>query len=93
MRVQRYYNPRTRRVCSRPLPPRRDMSRSRPRRPGKDDISLSPRAAEVRRFTELAKALPDVRREKIEAIKKQIEAGTYEISAEQIAKKIIDSIP
>ena len=94
MRTQRYYNPRTRKVCSRPLPAtQREMSASRPRRLRKEDISLSPHAAEVRKFTELAKTLPDVRREKVEAIKKQIEAGTYKISAEQIAKKMMDSIP
>lgn len=46
------------------------------------------RAAEISRYTKLAKDMPDVRKEKIEAIRKQIAAGTYEIPAESIAQSI-----
>ena len=51
---------------------------------------LPPHDDEVRRLTELAKALPDVRMEKIESIRKQIESGTYAIPAEAVAKSILD---
>ena len=56
----------------------------------KDKDKSSPRAAEVRRYTKMAKNLPDVRQEKVEAIKKQIESGTYCISAEEVARSIVD---
>ena len=45
---------------------------------------------EVRRLTELAKLAPDVRLEKVNAIKKQIEAGTYIIPADSVARSIAD---
>ncbi len=56
----------------------------------KDKDKSSPRADEVRKYTKIAKDLPDVRQEKVEAIKKQIESGTYRISAEEVARNIID---
>ena len=56
----------------------------------KDKVELSPRADEVRRLAELAKLAPDVRLEKIEAIKKQIKAGTYSVPVESVAKSIAD---
>ena len=56
----------------------------------RDKDKSSPRADEVRRYTKMAKDIPDVRQEKVEAIKKQIESGTYRISAEEVARSIID---
>ena len=56
----------------------------------KDKDKSSPRAVEVRRYTKMAKDLPDVRQEKVEAIKKQIESGKYRIPAEEVARSIID---
>ena len=56
----------------------------------KDKDKSSPRAVEVRRYTKIAKDLPDVRQEKVEAIKKQIESGTYRISTEEVARSIVD---
>lgn len=44
---------------------------------------------EVRKLTEITKNMPNVRQEKIDKIKKQIESGTYDVSAESIAKSII----
>ena len=56
----------------------------------KDTIEVSSRSDEVRRLIELAKLAPDVRSEKIEAIKKQIKAGTYRVSADSVARSIAD---
>ncbi len=56
----------------------------------KDKDTLSPRAAEIRKHVELAKNISDVRQEKVEIIKKQIEAGTYDVSAESVAGSLID---
>ncbi len=56
----------------------------------KNKDKSSPCAAEVRRYTKMARDIPDVRQEKVEAIKKQIEPGTYRVSAEEVARSIID---
>jgi len=51
----------------------------------------STQSDEVQKFAELAKKLPDIRQEKIDAIKKKIEAGTYNVSTDCVAKSIIES--
>ncbi len=55
-----------------------------------DEVALSPSIDEVRRLTELTKSLPDVRQDKIEDIKRRIQAGTYEVSAESVVRSIAD---
>lgn len=55
-----------------------------------NQVESSSCADELRRLTELAKSLPDIRREKIEAIKKKIKAGTYDVPAKLVAEKIIE---
>ncbi len=41
---------------------------------------------------ELARQAPDVRREKVEEVKGQIEAGTYKVSGEEIAEKLLSRL-
>ena len=74
----------------RPPKTQRKPAVSKPRKLGKDKIELSPRAEEVRKFVELAKLAPEVRLEKINAIKKQIQAGKYSVPPESVARSIID---
>jgi flagellar biosynthesis anti-sigma factor FlgM len=45
---------------------------------------------EVRKFKKIAKAIPDIRQEKIDSIKKQLKSGKYKVPAEAIAKSIVD---
>ena len=61
------------------------------RKLSKKDKAKPSRAAEAHKYKELMKTIPDVRQEKIQAIKKQIESGTYDVPAEQVAKSIIES--
>jgi len=56
----------------------------------KDTDISSNRAAEVRRFMKLAKDMPDIRQKKVAAIKKRIESGTYNVSAESVAERVVD---
>ena len=56
----------------------------------KSKETLSSRDAEIQKFVELAKGLPDVREEKIEAVKRKIESGTYDVSAKLVAGSIVD---
>ena len=50
---------------------------------------LSSHDKEVLRLTKLAKSLPDVRRDKINLIRKRIESGIYKIPPEAVAKSIL----
>lgn len=56
----------------------------------KDRDRLSSRNAEIHKFAEWARGIPSVRKEKIEAVKKQIESGTYDVSARSVASSIVD---
>jgi negative regulator of flagellin synthesis FlgM len=56
---------------------------------GGDSVSLSPQARELRSAREALTALPDIREEKVAAIRAQIEAGTYKVDSEKTAAKMI----
>ncbi len=55
---------------------------------GKD--ILPSRDAEILEFMEWTRGIPDVRKEKIEAVKKKIESGTYDVSAKSVARSIVN---
>ena len=52
-------------------------------------VDISDRANEVRRVAGLIKQLPEVREDRVQALKAQIENGTYHVSSEDIADLII----
>jgi negative regulator of flagellin synthesis FlgM len=52
-------------------------------------VEISDRAQEVTRITQLIKELPDVREDRVQALKAQVENGTYNVSSEDIADLII----
>jgi len=54
-----------------------------------EKVTLSPAAQEIQRAEKAAKALPDVREEKVQEVKRQIEAGEYEIKGDAIAEKML----
>lgn len=54
-----------------------------------DKLDISSRASEVGRLVDQIKALPDVRQERIEALREQVSAGTYRPSGEVIADAIL----
>lgn len=54
-----------------------------------DKLEISSRASEVGRLVEQLKALPDVRQDKVDALKEQIAAGKYAPSANDIADSIL----
>jgi negative regulator of flagellin synthesis FlgM len=58
-----------------------------------DRVELSGAAKEIQRVAELAKSAPDVRAEKVAALKEQIQNGTYEVDSKQVATKmLVDSL-
>ncbi len=56
----------------------------------KDKIDISSSAKDVQLATATLKSLPDVRAEKIAALKEAIDSGTYNVPSIDIAEKMIE---
>jgi negative regulator of flagellin synthesis FlgM len=57
-----------------------------------DQVSLSAEARTLAVARKAVESAPDVREEKIAAIRKRIENGTYNVSSEALAKSILDKL-
>ncbi|SDZ32985.1 anti-sigma-28 factor, FlgM family [Proteiniborus ethanoligenes] len=57
-----------------------------------DELSLSSTAKDYQIAMNALKNTPDIRKEKVEAIKEQIRTGTYVIDSGKIAEKILGNI-
>lgn len=57
-----------------------------------DELSLSDVAKDYQLAMNAIKKVPDIRKEKVEAIKEQIRTGTYIIDAGKIAEKMLEDI-
>jgi negative regulator of flagellin synthesis FlgM len=53
------------------------------------EVTISERAQLMNQASEAAKGAPDVRREKVDALKAQILGGTYKIDSETIAERLL----
>ena len=58
----------------------------------KDTVALSEQAKGYQKALKAVSKVPDVREEKVEEIKERIQSGTYNVSAEELAEKLVDSI-
>lgn len=58
----------------------------------KDKISLSGKAKEISELKTAIDQLPDVRTDKVDAVKHAIDTGTYNIDARKIAQKILEEL-
>jgi negative regulator of flagellin synthesis FlgM len=54
-----------------------------------DAVSFSTRAREVQRAVEAAHAVPDIRRDLVEDLRRRIAAGTYYVPAEVLADLLL----
>lgn len=54
-----------------------------------DSINVSERATEIHELTAKAEQLPDVREERIEKLRAQVQSGDYRPSAEEIADALL----
>ncbi|MDM7996860.1 MAG: flagellar biosynthesis anti-sigma factor FlgM [Acidobacteriota bacterium] len=54
-----------------------------------DRLELSVRGREIAHLNELIQSVPDVREQKVEQVRRELENGTYNVKAEKIAEKII----
>jgi flagellar biosynthesis anti-sigma factor FlgM len=58
--------------------------------PKPDSLELSIGAQEMKLAKEMVLKSPDVRADKINGLKKQIQAGMYQVSSEEIASKMVE---
>ena len=66
----------------------RNAAKNRKVQGGADSVELSSKAAEMNK---LAKTVEDSRNERLDKVRAQLEAGTYKVSARDLAKKLIDA--
>ncbi len=57
-----------------------------------DKINISSHALDFKKIEGELSRIPEIRSEKVESLKKQVKKGTYSISPDALAKKILDSI-
>ncbi|MDH4028807.1 MAG: flagellar biosynthesis anti-sigma factor FlgM [Nitrospirota bacterium] len=56
----------------------------------KDKVSLSVKAMEINDLKGLIDGLPDIRRDRVEAAKKAVDAGSYNFDSLKVAQKILE---
>ena len=66
-------------VSEKPVPPKTEG----------DKVALSPRAKEIVEAKKIIDSMPDIREEKVAAIKKEIENGTYKVDGKKVAVNMI----
>jgi negative regulator of flagellin synthesis FlgM len=54
-----------------------------------EKVNLSATARDIQKLKNLINQLPDVRSEKVENLKKQVEQGTYKVDSEKVAGKMV----
>ncbi len=54
-----------------------------------ETVSLSSAARDFQKIEKAIDELPDVRGEKVQELREQIQAGTYEIDGERVAEKMV----
>lgn len=67
----------------------RKMAPKESKAAAKDKLEISDQAKHFQIALKAAKDSPNIRKEKVETIKSQIEAGTYKVSAEAVAEKMM----
>jgi len=55
-------------------------------------VSISNQAKDFQTAMKALKEIPDIRKDKVEELARKIESGTYKVSEEDIADKILKSI-
>lgn len=56
---------------------------------GKDQVALSTQAKDFATIKNMLKEVPEVRQDKVDSLKEQINNGTYNVSSQEVAQKIL----
>ncbi len=57
---------------------------------GMDELELSQRARDLQRVRAHLQELPEVRSDRVEQLREQIQSGAYHVPAEEVARKIVE---
>ncbi len=57
-----------------------------------ETVSISQTGQEINKYTEAMAELPDVRKDRIAPIQAALESGTYSVSSQELADKIIQDL-
>jgi len=68
----------------------KDAETSRANSTSDDSVEISPEALNLKDIQVAAMQAPDVRSEKVTTIKTRVDSGTYQISHERLAEKMIE---
>jgi negative regulator of flagellin synthesis FlgM len=58
----------------------------------KDKITVSGKAKEINELKSLISDLPDIRTDRVDAIKKAIDSGNYNVDVKEVAAKILEEM-
>ena len=53
-----------------------------------DEVSISDEGKVMHRAMQALSSIPDIREEKVESVRRRVEAGTYEVSGQEITEKL-----
>lgn len=67
-----------------------EVEESQASAPQGDQIEISSTSRQVQQLKGVVGNLPDVRMDKIDGIKDQVDGGTYHVESEKLAKAVID---
>jgi flagellar biosynthesis anti-sigma factor FlgM len=57
--------------------------------PVRDRVDLSPSFRMIKKIEEVALSAPDTRADKVAALKKKVESGTYQVNSEEVAGRML----
>jgi len=57
-----------------------------------DKVEISSQSRDLKKMQDILAQTPDIRSEKVSALKKAVEEGRYQVSAEKVAQKMIEEI-
>lgn len=57
---------------------------------GGDRIELSATAREIAALAETASRLPEIRQDKVDTLRRALDAGTYEVNPQRLARAILE---
>lgn len=70
--------------------PAHTSGRSRGQQKPRDEIILSSHATEAREFEAIARVIPEIRQDKVDAVRTQVESKAYSVNGKLVAKSIIE---
>lgn len=59
---------------------------------GKDELKFSDKAKDFKTAMNKLKDIPEVRKDKVEKLKREIKSGTYNVKGKDIAEKMYESV-